>query len=77
MTNLETFKTYIKTLSNDELPAYGVQLENKLKRARKPATKLGYALGLDEIHIEIQLRKPIDATIDQLSDDELLTQLNS
>ena len=77
MENLETFKTYIKTLSNSELPVYGAQLENQYKRARTPETRLGYAIGMEEISIEIEMRKPVSGEIDALSDDELLAALGA
>ena len=74
MNTLESFKAYIKTLSDDDLSAYGAEIEQKMYRARNPQMVLGYAMGIEEITTEINLRKyPISD--ENLSDEELLRQL--
>ena len=57
MKTLESFKAYIKTLSDDDLSAYGAEIEQKMYRARNPQMVLGYAMGIEEITTEINLRK--------------------
>lgn len=76
MKTLESFKSYIKTLSDDALSTYGAEIEQKMHRARNPQMVLGYAMGIEEITLEINLRKyPISKEVESLSDEELLSQL--
>lgn len=76
MKTLESFKAYIKTLSDDDLSAYGAEIEQKMYRARNPQMVLGYAMGIEEITTEINLRKyPISD--ENISDEELLKQLGA
>lgn len=74
MKTLESFKAYIKTLSDDDLSTYGAEIEQKMYRARNPQMVLGYAMGIEEITMEINLRK-YPLSDENLSDKELLKQL--
>lgn len=76
MNTLESFKAYIKTLSDDDLSAYGAEIEQKMYRARNPQMVLGYAMGIEEITTEINLRK-YPLSDENLSDEELLKQLGA
>ena len=76
MKTLESFKSYIKTLSDDDLSTYGAEIEEKMYRARNPQIILGYAMGIEEITLEINLRKyPISKEVESLSHEELLIEL--
>ena len=78
MNTLESFKSYIKTLSDDALSTYGAEIEQKMYRARNPQMVLGYAMGIEEITLEINLRKyPISKEVESLSDEELLNELEN
>jgi hypothetical protein len=75
-TTLDGFKSYIKTLTIEELNDYGKDLEQKIKNARSPSVKLGYSMGIDAILIEIAMREISQESL-EMSDDELLAELLS
>jgi len=74
---LTEFQQYIKTQSVEQLHAIGLELEGKLKRARKPDIKLGYATAIDLVTCEIEMRKPLVVDIEFTSDQDLLDALLS
>ncbi len=76
ITTMDGFKKYIKTLTIEELNDYGKDLEQKIKNARSPSVKLGYAMGIDAIFIEIAMREVSQESL-EMSDDELLAELLS
>jgi len=71
--NLQEFKSYIKTINVSQIDAIFDEISAKMKRARNPQIKLGYAMALDELVIEKNLKR-YDAPCD-LTDDELLAEL--
>lgn len=74
--NLTKFEAHIKTVSHKTLDQYFDEITVKASRARSPQTRLGYALALEEMAIESEMRKaPVSAEIEALSDDELLNAL--
>ena len=76
MKTLESFKTYIKTLSDSDLLEYGAEIEKKISRCRDPQIKLGYSMGLEEIYMETCMRKyPVSEETLEMSDEELLQHI--
>jgi hypothetical protein len=71
--NLQEFKSYIKTINDAQIDAIFDEISDKMKRARNPQVKLGYAMALDELVIEKNLKR-YDVPCD-LTDDELLAEL--
>jgi hypothetical protein len=71
--NLTTFKSHIKTVSQTTLNGYHDEIAAKLAKAKSPAARLGYALALDELCIESEMRKPCD--MPEMSDEEMLAML--
>jgi hypothetical protein len=71
--NLKEFKSYIKTINVEQIDAIFDEISAKMKRARNPQVKLGYAMALDELVIEKNLKR-YDAPCD-LTDDELFAEL--
>jgi hypothetical protein len=76
--NLSAFRVHIKTCDHATLDAYHDEIRAKASRARSPATRLGYALALDELAIESEIRRqPVDAEAAGMNDDELLAALTA
>lgn len=75
--NLQTFKRHIKTVPHKTLDQYFDEITVKASRARSPQTRLGYALALEQMAVESQMRQPVAAEIEALSDDELLEALGA
>lgn len=50
--NLNEFKSYIKTVSNEELDSIFDEISAKHNRARKIDIIAGYAIALDELVLE-------------------------
>lgn len=75
--NLEEFRAHIRTVDHATLDAYHDELSGKKRRARDPQRRLGYALALDMLCEESELRRPIPPEIAALSDDELAAALES
>lgn len=71
--NLASFKTHIKTVSHATLDEYHADLTTRLASARAPARRLGYAMALDMLCIEAEMRKPCD--LPEMTDEELLAAL--
>jgi hypothetical protein len=71
--NLQEFKSYIKTINVEQIDAIFDEISAKMKRARNSQVKLGYAMALDELVIEKNLKR-YDAPCD-LTDDELFAEL--
>ena len=75
--NLESFKKHIKTVDHKTLDSYHAEISEKLAKARNPQIRLGYAVALDELCIESNLRKsPLTKNEQNVSDDDLLAALN-
>lgn len=76
MKTLESFKSYIKNLSDSDLLKYGAEIEKKISRCRDPQIKLGYSMGLEEIYMETCMRKyPVSEETLKMSDEELLQHI--
>ncbi len=71
--NLASFEKYIKTISKEELDEIFDETTAKATKAKSPARRLGYALALDMLVIESNMRKPCPEC--NLSEDELLKEL--
>lgn len=77
ITNLQDFRSYIRTLSDTELEKVGAQLEDEIKRKRDPARRLGHALFIDEVIIEKQMRaNPLPDDIEAMTLDEIMAELD-
>jgi len=72
---LEEFQQYIKTQSEKELNEIGLELQGKIKRARKPDIKLGYAIAIDLVICEIKMREPLPPESGTMTNEELLAAL--
>lgn len=57
--NLEQFRAHIRSVDHSTLDAYHDELSGKKRRARDPQRRLGYALALDMLCEESQMRRPI------------------
>ena len=76
--NLSAFRVHIKTCDHATLDAYFDEITAKAARAKAPATRLGYAMALDELAIESEFRLfGVDAEAAGMNDDELLAALTS
>ena len=79
--NLDQFKVYIKTVETVELDSIFDEISAKAAKARVPATRLGYAIALDELALEKDFRRAgydkIDPATAAMSDDELLAELEA
>lgn len=71
--NFQDFKSYIKTLDSSKLDEIFDELNSKLKRARNPQVRLGYAMAIDEVVIEKNLKRYDAPSV--LSVDELFSEL--
>ena len=70
--NLQEFKSYIKTINAEQIDAIFDEISAKMKRARNPQVKLGYAIAIDELVIAKNLKlNPVD----DVTDDELYADL--
>ena len=71
--NLQEFKFYIKTINVEQIDAIFDEISAKMKRARNPQMKLGYAIALDELVIAKNLKlNPVDdVSVDELYADLL------
>jgi hypothetical protein len=71
--NLKEFKSYIKTIDVEQIDAIFDEISAKIKRARSPQVKLGYAMALDELVIVKNLKlNPVDnVSVDELYADLL------
>jgi L-cysteine desulfidase len=71
--NLQEFKSYIKTINVEQIDAIFDEISEKMKRALSPQVKLGYAMALDELVIEKNLKlNPVDnVSVDELYADFL------
>ena len=74
--NLNSFRTYIRTVSQADLDASYDQVTGMLRRSRSPASRAGCVLALDALVIESNMRRTAPtAEIEMMSDDELLAEL--
>lgn len=81
--NLSQFKSYIKTVSNEEFDSLFDEISGLHGRARKLDIIAGYAIALDELVLEKSFRSAGYGVITQdeldaianMSDDELLAEL--
>lgn len=74
--NLQAFRSHIKTVPHATLDAYHDELAAKLARSKVPERRMGYALALDELVIEVGMRRTAD-NLPMPSDDELLAALSA
>lgn len=76
--NITEFRAYLTTLETiGDVESVGDELLLKLKRSRTPATRLGCQMALDAIYVEVQnRRKPLTIEELEMTDDELLAELN-
>lgn len=75
--NLKQFRAHIRNVDHSTLDAYHDELSGKKRRARDPQRRLGYAMALDMLCEEAELRRPIPPDIAALSLDELAAALAS
>lgn len=78
--NLNEFKIYIKRVEAVELDSLFDEITAKLAKARTPATRLGYALALDELALEKDFRRAGFGKLDPKDDmsiDEILAELGA
>ena len=74
--NLNSFRSYIRTVSQADLDASYDQVNGMLRRSRSPASRAGCVLALDALVIESNMRRTAPtAEIEMMSDDELLAEL--
>lgn len=71
--NLQEFKSYIKTINISQIDAIFDEISAKMRRARNPQVKLGYAMALDELVIAKNIKlNPVDnVSVDELYADLL------
>jgi len=76
---LYSFRAHIAREPHATLDAYARELEAKLFRARDRQIKLGYAMALDALAQESEMRRrgyaPHDGDTETMTDDELLAEL--
>lgn len=76
--NMQQFKTHIRTIPVEALDDYFDQISAKMNRARNQNYRLGYALALDELVIEKNLRQfTLCPASEAMSDDQLLAALSA
>jgi hypothetical protein len=74
--NLDQFRAHIMAVDDDTLRAYHEDLRGRLARSRSPARQMGYAIALDDLTAELEMRRYVpSADVASMSDDELLAAL--
>lgn len=84
-TSLSEFRVHITRQPKATLDAYFSEIEGKMHRARAADIKLGYALALDALVQEAEMRArgyaapdgDAPSRLDDLTDDELLAELTA